>query len=166
LLNLTIGHTEGGSCSGGVIGVKGGRQNQANDCDLYGCGTYGLDLDGTTDFSLMNTNIHDCTYGIMQLRSSMAIRFNKCDFFNNREFSLIEGVGVEGLSFIDCRFFANYGDAPLFSLDNEFYMSGCEIYHPTENLGTIDMADQSGPKNFFSENPLDTNIKPRGIGPK
>ena len=166
LLNLTIGHTEGGSCSGGVIGVKGGRQNQANDCDLYGCGTYGLDLDGTTDFSLMNTNIHDCTYGIMQLRSSMAIRFNKCDFFNNREFSLIEGVGVEGLSFIDCRFFANHGDAPLFSLDNEFYMSGCEIYHPTENLGTIDMADQSGPKNFFSENPLDTNIKPRGIGPK
>ena len=42
--NLTIGHTEGGYCSGGVIGVRGGRQNLVKDCDLYGCGTYGLDL--------------------------------------------------------------------------------------------------------------------------
>jgi hypothetical protein len=45
-------------------------------------------------------------------------------------------------------------------------MAGCEIYHPTENLGTIDMADQSGAKNKFSPNPLDVNIKSRGAGPK
>jgi len=164
--NLTIGHTEGGFCSGGVIGVKGGRMIMVKDCDLYGCGTYGLDLMETTDFSLLNSNIHDCTYGIMQLRSCMAVMFNKCDFFNNREYGLIEGRGVEGLSFDDCRFFANWGDAPLFNLDNAFYMSGCQIYHPTQNLGTIDMADQSGKKNMFSENPLDTGIKTRGLGPK
>lgn len=55
---------------------------------------------------------------------------------------------------------------PLFGLDNTFYMAGCMIYHPTENLGTIDMADQSGAKNWFSPNPLDVNIQSRGTGPK
>ena len=40
--NLTIGHTEGGFCSGGVIGVKGGRMIMVKDCDLYGCGTLSL----------------------------------------------------------------------------------------------------------------------------
>jgi hypothetical protein len=164
--NLIIGHTEGGSCQGGVIGINGGRQNLVSDCDLYGCGTYGLELTQTTDFQLTNSNVHDCTYGILQMRSSMAIRFQNCDFFNNREFTLIEGWGVEGLSFTDCRFFANWGDSNLFNLDNEFYMAGCEVYHPTEKLGTINRADQSGKKNWFSPDPLETSIKSRNLGPK
>ena len=164
--NLTIGHTELGTCSGGVIGVRGGRQNVVSDCDLYGCGTYGLDLMETTDFGLLTSRIHDCTYGIIQMRSCVAVRFSNCDFFNNREYDLVESRGCEGVSFMDCRFFANWGDAKLFNLDNTFYMAGCMIYHPTENLGTLDMADQSGAKNWFSENPLDTNIKGRDLGPK
>ena len=163
--NLTIGHTEGGYCDGGVIGVKGGRNILVNRCDLYGCGTYGLVLNETTDFGMIKSNIHDCTYGIMELHNSMAVRFNSCDFFNNREYTLIEGWGVDGLTFDDCRFFANWGDAPLFHLDTDFYLTGCQIYHPTENLGTINRADQSGKKNFFSPNPLDKDIKSRNIGP-
>ncbi len=166
VINLIIGHTEGGSCSGGVIGVNGGQRNMVKDCDLYGCGTYGLDLIETTDFSLIGSKVHDCTYGIMEMRSCQAIRFDRNDFFSNREFTLIEARGCEGVSFQDCRFYPNAGDSPLFGLDNTFYMAGCEIYHPTENLGTIDMADQSGAKNKFSPNPLDVNIKSRGTGPK
>jgi hypothetical protein len=164
--NLTIGHTEGGFCDGGVIGVDGGKQILVNKCDLYGCGTYGLVLRETTDFGMIKSNIHDCTYGIMDLRDCVAVKFTTCDFFNNREYTLIQGWGVQGLSFNDCRFFANWGDAPLFQLDNEFYLSGCKVYHPTENLGTIDQADQSGKKNFFSPNPLDNDIMSRNLGPE
>jgi hypothetical protein len=164
--NLTIGHTEGGYCSGGVIGVKGGRQNFVKDCDLYGCGTYGLDLMETTDFGMTNSNVHDCTYGIMQLRSCMAVKFNKCDFFNNREYDLIEGRGVEGLSFTDCRFFANWGDAPLFNLDNTFYLIKCEIYHPTQNLGSVEEAEQLQGPSKWVDNPLDSSIQNRGTGPQ
>lgn len=164
--NLTIGHTEGGYCTGGVIGVRGGRMMMVKDCDLYGCGTYGLDLTGTTDFSMLNSNVHDCTYGIMQLRSCVAVRFNRCDFFSNREYDLIEGVGCEGLSFDDCRFFANWGDAPLFNLDNTFYLMGCQIYHPTQNLGTINRAEMLGKKTIIIDNPIDPSIQGRGIGPK
>ncbi len=164
--NLTIGHTEGGYCSGGVIGVKGGRMTLVKDCDLYGCGTYGLDLMNTEDFALMNSTVHDCTYGVMQMRSCVAVKFNKCDFFNNREYDLIEGWGNEGVVFEDCRFFANWGDAPLFRLDNTFYLIGCQVYHPKENLGSMNQCEQTGAKTTFVDNPLDPNIKGRGLGPK
>ncbi len=163
--NLTIGHTEGGYCDGGVIGIDGGKANMVTNCDLYGCGTYGLEINGTDGFNMFSSNIHDCTYGIMQLRSSRNVSFTHSDFFNNREFDLIESRGCEGLSFEDCRFFANKGDSPLFSIDNEFRLSGCAIYHPTQTLGNIDMADQSGASNTFSANPIDNNIKGREIGP-
>jgi hypothetical protein len=162
--NLTMGHTEGGYCSGGVIGVKGGRMFLVKDCDLYGCGTYGLDLMGTSDFSLFNSNIHDCTYGIMQLRNSTAVMFNHCDFFNNREYTLIEGINNQGLTFNDCRFFANWGDAPLFGIEQTFYLNDCMIYHPTERLGTINNASQQNCK-FFA-NPFDNSIQGRDFGPK
>ena len=151
--NLTIGHTEGGYCSGGVIGVRGGRMTLVKDCDLYGCGTYGLDLIETSDFALMNSNIHDCTYGIMELRSCVSVKFTKCDFFSNREYSLVEGYGVEGLVFDDC-------------LDNTFYLMGCQVYHPSEHLGSMNMCEQIGNKTVFIDNPLDPNIKGRGIGPR
>ena len=164
--NLTIGHTEGGTCSGGVIGVRGGRMTLVKDCDLYGCGTYGLDLIETSDFALMNSNIHDCTYGIMELRSCVSVKFTKCDFFSNREYALIEGWGNEGLVFDDCRFFANWGDAPLFRLDNTFYLMGCQVYHPSENLGSMNICEQIGKKTVFIDNPLDPNIQGRGLGPK
>ena len=163
--NLTIGHTVGGSCEGGVIGVKRGWRNVVIDCDLYGCGTYGLEIDGTNSFSLYSSNIHDCTYGIMLLRNSEAVHSTHCDFFNNKEYALIESNGCVGTVFEDCRFFANHGDAPLFSFDKEFTLLGCAVYHPTENLGTMNLCEQPGAKNFFSENPLDKNIKGREIGP-
>lgn len=163
--NLTIGHTEGGYCQGGVIGITGGGSNKVTNCDLYGCGTYGLEIEGTEGFDLFSSNIHDCTYGIMQLRSSRNVHFTHSDFFNNREFTLIESYGCEGLSFEDCRFFANWAESPLFSIDSEFRLSGCAIYHPTQNLGSIDLANQSEASNQFSENPIDNNITGREIGP-
>ena len=53
-----------------------------------------------------------CNYGILLMRSCTTVNYIGCDFFNNREYGLIDG-------------------------------RGCEICHPTENLGTIDMADQT-----------------------
>ena len=163
--NLTIGHTEGGYCQGGVIGMKRGWRNMVADCDLYGCGTYGLELDGTNSFSIYSSRIHDCTYGIMQLRDCEAVSCTHCDFFNNREYSLIESRGCVGVVFEDCRFFANWGDATLFSFDREFTLLGCAVYHPTENLGTMNLCEQPGAENMFHENPIDNNIQGREIGP-
>ena len=165
--NLTIGHTDAGHCEGGVIGMKRGWRNVVIDCDLYGCGTYGLDLEGTNSFSLYSSKIHDCTYGIMQLRDCEAVHCTHCDFLNNKEYSLIESRGCVGTVFEDCRFFANWGDAALFSFDQEFYLLGCAVYHPTENLGTMNFCEQPSQSqpNMFNPNPIDNNIQSREIGP-
>ena len=131
--NLTIGHTEGGYCDGGVIGIEGGRDNAITACDLYGCGTYGIVARETSVLNVSRTNIHDCTYGIMELWDSQYVRFEDCDFFSNREYELITNNGSENTSFAGCRFFANWPDAPLFSSNENILIYDCEIHHP--NIG-------------------------------
>lgn len=165
--NLTIGHTTGGYCSGGVIGVSRGRNNIVIDCDLYGCGAYGLQLDATQNFALYSSKIRDCTYGIMTLYGCEAAHFTHCDFYNNKEYSLIESHGSIGTVFEDCRIYANWGDAALFSFDREFLLLGCAIYHPTENLGSMNFCDQPSKSqpNMFNPNPYDQDLQGRGIGP-
>jgi hypothetical protein len=128
--NLTIGHTEGGYCDGGVIGVEGGNRNFIFNCDLYGCGTYGIVTRETKDLIVHNTNIHDCTYGIMELYNSLGVLFVDCDFFSNREYELITNRGSEYTTFTRCRFFGNWADVPLFVSDEDITLIGCEIYHP------------------------------------
>lgn len=105
--NLTIGHTTGGHCTGGVVGITRGRNNIVIDCDLYGCGAYGLQLNGTQNFSLYSSKIR------------------------------------------------------------EFMLLGCAIYHPTENLGTMNFCEQpsASQPNFFFPNPYDQDLPSRGIGP-
>ena len=164
--NLIIGHTEGGYCDGGVIGVSGGRMIVVKDCDLYGCGTYGFDVRQTESLFVYSSNIHDCTYGIMELSNSMSVHFYQCDFFNNREFGLVSIYGCDDTVFHDCRFYANYADTELFVGDSKFRLSGCLVCHPTEKLGIIKLADESVMRSTFYPNPYEKITENRNIGPK
>ena len=130
LENLTIGHTEDGYCEGGVIGIKGGRDNSIMSCDLYGCGTYGIVASETDLLSVFYTNIHDCTYGIMELWDSDNILFEDCDFFSNREFDLISNMNSANTVFKGCRFYDNWPDVALFVSNLDIKLYHCEIYHP------------------------------------
>lgn len=165
LSNITIGHTDEGYCQGGVIGMTRGRMNTVLYCDLYGCGAYGLVADGTDSSSLYGTIIRDCSYGIMQLTNCQSVKFYACDFFRNKEFTLVEGRGCNDTVFSECRFFANNGDSPLFYFDSPFMLIECKVWHPTENLGTTNQMEDLNKKSFFSSNPLDPDIKSRSIGP-
>ena len=135
--NLTIGHTEGGYCDGGVIGVYGGSGNSIISCDLYGCGTYGIVARETSVLLVSRTNVHDCTYGIMELWDSQSVQFEDCDFFNNGVYELISNRDCENTVFRGCRFYANYAGAPLFNCGVPIYLYNCEIYHA--NVGSRDV---------------------------
>ena len=91
----------------------------------------------------------------MTLENVEFAKFEQCDFHHNREFTLVESRG-SNVQFNECRFYANNATSPLFSFDREFYLQGCIVCHPTEYLGTIDLADQSGAKNWFDPNPLNS----------
>lgn len=162
--NLTIGHTKGGFCMGGVIGVTGGRDVWCKDCDLYGCGTYGLVAEKTTNVSLYQCVVHDCSYGLLQLFESEGCRFYHCDFRDGGTEILIEGQKSD-VAFDDCRFYRNGQERMLFYFDQEFVLVNCGIWHPTENLGTIDKAIIPRDDVRFHGLTGVEDIQPRAIGP-
>lgn len=148
--NLTIGHTEGGTCDGGVIGIVEGGFNSISDCDLYGCGTYGLVTHETVQLQVSRSTMHHCTYGIMELYSSSGTKFEDCDFFNNKEFTLIGISDSENTVFRGCRFYDNWPEAPLFMSNEGVQLYNCEIHHP--NIGARDMLSTPDNDCTFDDN--------------
>lgn len=164
LENLTIGHTEGGFCMGGVIGVTGGRNVMCKDCDLYGCGTYGLVAEKTTNVSLYKCVVHDCSYGLMQLFNSEGCRFYHCDFCDTGSEILIEGRESD-VAFSNCRFYRNDQEHPLFYFDREFVLVDCDVWHRMEKLGTMDKCILPRDDVRFHDLTEVADIQPRTIGP-
>lgn len=110
LEGITAGHTEGGTCEGGVLRFTDCNDIQIKDCDLYGCGTEGLVLDHVTGLSMQGGAIHDCTLNIMRAERTKNLTFTGCDFLDSGEYTLVQMATVEGILFEDCLFEGNRGD--------------------------------------------------------
>jgi len=110
LEGLTAGHTEGGTCTGGVLRFADCKDIQINDCNLYGCGTEGLLLENVDGLSMEGGSIYECTYDIMSVVGGTNLAFRGCTFRDNREFTLINLGNAEAVSFEDCLFEGNWGD--------------------------------------------------------
>ena len=169
LRNLTIGHTMEGYCMGGVVYLSDCKKFKVESCDLYGCGTYGLEAYNSTDIRFARSIIRDCTYGIMILGGVFNVDFIDCDFYRNREFSLVE-VQRESynIEFFNCRFAQNEGT--LFYLKSHIHLENCEIRNDTSREVELDSEDGSLEKYFNAKNTEwkvdNTALLPRGIGPK
>ena len=165
LENITLGHTEEeGYCEGGVIYVEGCEAIAVTNCDLYGCGTYGLEARQTSGLVMENTVIRDCSYGIMQIFGSEYCSFIGCDFVRCREYALLEtDDACRNLRFFDCRFAQNQGS--LFSNRTQLMMENCEIHHAgplaADSEPNIKYLDKKT-RVFSDNNPL----SPRKIGPQ
>ena len=164
LKNLTLGHTEEGYCEGPVIGLEHCKDVKIEDCDMYGCGTYGIEASLTQGIECYRSIIRDCSYGIMQLGACEYVTFEECDFYRNREFDLLS-LGVQGpVFFRRCRFAQNYGK--LIDKDSHIVLENCEIHHPQFGLcddWRMPNVEKRGENLFFEDlKPL----SPRKIGPK
>lgn len=133
LCNLTMGHTEEGYCTGGVIGLKSSINIKISDCDLYGCGAYGLVADNSSSIEMNKTVIRDCSYGVMQLFDVKEAVFDGCDFIRNKEFAMVEVDSYcEDIMFSNCRLAQNKG--LLFALGAKLKLENCLIHHSDESL--------------------------------
>lgn len=130
---LTMGHTAGGYCMGGVVGLYGCEGISINNCDLFGCGTYGIEATLTSGLVMKNSIIRDCSYGIMLLNGLTNSRFEFCDFMRNQS-GISSRDNCKGLKFSDCRFTQN-GTQSLM-LPKAVY-TRCEIHNPDEE-GMLD----------------------------
>ena len=157
LQNLTMGHTQEGYCTGGVVGLKNCTKANISYCDLYGCGAYGLVSENCLNVGIYNTIIRDCSYGIMQLFNTKEVVFENCDFIRNKEYTMVEvDSGCQDLLFSECRFAQNKG--VLFGLGTRIRMENCLIQHPNEdqlgNLETHLANEATSTKVVFTNLPL------------
>ncbi len=139
LRNLTLGHTDEGYCEGGVLYLDNCENVKLDNCDLYGCGTMGIEAYNTSELRCARTTIRDCSYGIMELVNTNNVNFIDCRFVRCREFGLVEIRGEQSynIDFRRCYFAENKG--LLFAIDARILMEKCEIYHPEETLGHTEL---------------------------
>ena len=87
--NITAGHTvEPGHCLGGVFRFDDCSDIFIDNCHLYGCGTYGITAVSSERMNVENTEIYECTYGLVELLQSEDIFFDNCIFRDSEEFSM------------------------------------------------------------------------------
>ena len=163
--NLTLGHTDEGYCTGGVIGMSDCEDITIEDCDLYGCGTYGIEASRSRGIEMKRSIIRDCSYGIMELRSCKFVNFEKCDFIRNREYGLVcIGGESQWIRFDDCRWAQNNGN--LFEISVPIKLDGCEIHHPHWQVNKYKLTDLIEEQSECQWLEDLKELKPRKIGPK
>jgi len=107
LTDLTLGHTiEPGSCQGDVLSFTDCGDIKLEGLDLYGCGTYGIVAENVASLVMDGGSIHDCSYGIMELRNVAAAEFDSVAFSRCREFTML-GFWNSGVRFDRCVFAEN-----------------------------------------------------------
>lgn len=79
--NLILGHKEAGSCEGAVVRFISSEDMKMVNCDLYGCGTEGINLDGGSA-DLHGVTIRDCSEDILTACRG-SITGDDCLFVNN-----------------------------------------------------------------------------------
>ena len=120
LRGLTLGHeVEPGTCSGSVLRFQSSVNITLEEMDLYGSGTYGIEAVSSSTVTVRDTEIHDCTYGILSLVDSYAFDFSSCSFKNNSNYTLLSLDEYSMVLFTGCSFEGNEG--PLFTLYEDEY---------------------------------------------
>ena len=165
LENLTLGHTEEGSCMGGVVKMENCINTIIRHCDLYGCGIYGIQADDCQDLYVRNSVIRDCSDGVMELHGVTEAVFTDCDFIRCRDFTMVTvDSRCSGVVFNGCRFAQNKGR--LFDISSAVEVTSCEIHHATgQDLGNVSskmfVYGDDGTRWYRDNEPL----SPRAVGP-
>ena len=93
LRNLRFGHLpEPGECVGGVAKIVRSKTIDLNECDLYGCGTVGLDLDHAENVVVSNSSIRECNQAFATIASCRDVVLHNCNLHNN---AINSGFAIE-----------------------------------------------------------------------
>ncbi len=121
---LTVGHeVEPGYCSGSVLYFSSSNGIQIDNCKLYGSGTYGIEASGVYDVSVNNTEIYECTYGILDFYNVGNFYFKDCKFRDCSDMSLICVSSGYSIVFENCEFYDNevaYSENYFVSMQQEY----------------------------------------------
>ncbi len=122
LKDIVMGHTDGGECSGNVLGLNQCYNCRVEGCDLFGCGYTGLELFSSSNITVYNTEIRDCSWGIMESYDSTYIYLESCDFHDVYCTAVFASDSIIYIN--DCAF-KNIGGDMIYSYDGDIYFTGC-----------------------------------------
>ena len=137
--NFTAGHTPGeGYCSGGVLDFYSCSRVWIRNCDLYGCGTYGITAAESFSVIAGNTVIHDCTYGAIETFNCRDVRFvdgkiQNCGISKEYNddwcgFDLLHAHSCTGFAVLNTEISGNVTQTLFHSEYTQgFLVSGCSI---------------------------------------
>ena len=72
MMDLTMGHTDTGSCAGDVLYFNQCSDIVLSGLDLYGCGVYGISADECARLTCFDSTIRDCENGALELCSAQS----------------------------------------------------------------------------------------------
>lgn len=108
LKGLTCGHDVApGYCSGSVISAYRIKGLSIEDCRLYGSGTYGVETDESADITVKNTDIYECTVGIIRLYDTWNTAISDCRFYRNKGYSMFSFSDSYDILVEDTEIFEN-----------------------------------------------------------
>jgi polygalacturonase len=129
LQDLTLGHTEAGECVGGVLRLEGCSGVLIEDCQLFGSGVVGLDLEGCTAVTVLRSTIRDCTSGALSAAGVQNLLLDRVDMQGNQSRPLIWIDSSRKVLLDSCRIEGNTG-SELFWIGPEaegVSLRGCRI---------------------------------------
>ena len=77
------------------------------DCNLFGCGTYGISSNGVSNLSVVNTQIYECSYGLLELNNTYDSTFKNCVLRDSEGYNQFEMNYCGNISFEDCQITGN-----------------------------------------------------------
>lgn len=108
LKGITFGHdVEPGYCTGSVIYLDGCSKITIDSCKLFGCGTYGVDAYNSYDLKVSDSEIYECSYGLISLMECSNSTFFNCTFRDSKEYSMIYIPTSYNTCFKNCKFLNN-----------------------------------------------------------
>ena len=104
LENIDAGHgPEKGVCSGGVLNISDSKNISIKNSVLFGSGIEGITAEKVKNLNCNNTIIRGCTNSIMTLNNCTEIKFNDCEFNDNKDSDLINLSDCINVTFSKCN---------------------------------------------------------------
>lgn len=152
---LKMGHAEKGNngCSEGVLIFTDCSSVNLSNCDIYGCGWFGVRFNNTQNVDCINSVIHDCDYDMFEINNSSNIRIKNTIFNESWTGTMIRASESKKIQFIDCSFIDkintewDYYPQGCFDLNCNITLTNCTIRTTSAfGYGNTNFINQSGCK--------------------
>ncbi len=107
---LTVGHTEGAYCFGGVLRFDRCDRATIGNCGLFGCGTIGVWARDCEELRVINSRIYECSSSAVSVNGCRDVLVEDCEIYDHGKRwegsnaqSLFEAVDTDGFVIFNNR---------------------------------------------------------------